>query len=160
MTSLIVLHGWWACRGEASVPAVLVPLRGARIPLPWRQNVVERSVIMCDSEVFSIDEGWVAGEAARTRPAVEPRPLPPSSLAEVRPHAHSLSNPVTLEEIEREAILRALRSTNWMVGGAKGAAVILGLKRTTLQARMQKLGIAPVRATVIAAGREQRCSGA
>ena len=47
-----------------------------------------------------------------------------------------------------------------MVGGAKGAAVILGLKRTTLQARMQKLGIAPGRATVIAAGREQRCSGA
>ena len=50
---------------------------------------------------------------------------------------------VTLEEIERDAILRALRSANWMVGGANGAAAILGLKRTTLQARMQKLGSRP-----------------
>lgn len=51
----------------------------------------------------------------------------------------------TLAAIEREAILRALRSANGMVGGARGGAAILGLKRTTLQARMQKLGIAPPR---------------
>ncbi|MGO4881340.1 MAG: sigma 54-interacting transcriptional regulator [Bryobacteraceae bacterium] len=48
----------------------------------------------------------------------------------------------TLEEAEREHILRALRESNWVVGGAAGAAARLGLKRTTLQSRMQKLGIA------------------
>jgi formate hydrogenlyase transcriptional activator len=47
----------------------------------------------------------------------------------------------TLEVTEREAILRALLSTNWVVSGPHGAAARLGLKRTTLQARMRKLGI-------------------
>jgi formate hydrogenlyase transcriptional activator len=47
----------------------------------------------------------------------------------------------TLEEAEREHILRALRETDWVVGGASGAAARLGLKRTTLQSRMRKLGI-------------------
>ncbi len=47
----------------------------------------------------------------------------------------------TLEEAERQHILRALRQTEWRIGGSKGAAAILGMKRTTLQARMRKLGI-------------------
>ncbi len=47
----------------------------------------------------------------------------------------------TLEETEREHIRRALQETNWQVGGPAGAAARLGLKRTTLQARMAKLGI-------------------
>ena len=47
----------------------------------------------------------------------------------------------TLEEAERQHILKALRESNWMVGGPAGAAAKLGLKRTTLQSRMQKLGI-------------------
>jgi formate hydrogenlyase transcriptional activator len=47
----------------------------------------------------------------------------------------------TLEEAERQHILRALRQTEWRIAGAKGAAVLLGMKRTTLQARMRKLGI-------------------
>src|SRR5262249_16583925 len=47
----------------------------------------------------------------------------------------------TLEETEREAILRALREANWVLGGPYGAAARLGLKRTTLQSRIQKLGI-------------------
>jgi formate hydrogenlyase transcriptional activator len=50
---------------------------------------------------------------------------------------------LSLEQAEREHILRALRETNWVVGGAAGAAARLGLKRTTLQARMKKLGITP-----------------
>ncbi len=48
---------------------------------------------------------------------------------------------VTLEEAEREQILRVLRETKWVVGGPGGAAARLGLKRTTLQSKMQKLGI-------------------
>mgnify|MGYP001249564476 CR=1 FL=1 len=47
----------------------------------------------------------------------------------------------TLEEAEREQILRALRDAKWVIGGPTGAAARLGLKRTTLQSKMQKLGI-------------------
>jgi formate hydrogenlyase transcriptional activator len=47
----------------------------------------------------------------------------------------------TLEEAERHHILRALRQTQWRVAGPRGAATLLGIKRTTLQARMRKLGI-------------------
>ncbi len=102
------------------------------------QNVVERSLIMCESEVFSIDEGWLSGAArVQARPSF---PVP-QSRASALPLRESSPSSVTLEEIEREAIVRALRSANWMVGGAEGAAAILGLKRTTLQGRMRKLGI-------------------
>jgi formate hydrogenlyase transcriptional activator len=62
--------------------------------------------------------------------------------------AKGRSNVVTLEEIERQAILDTLRSTNWVVGGPKGAAAILGVKRTTLQALIQRLGISNVRYAV------------
>jgi formate hydrogenlyase transcriptional activator len=47
----------------------------------------------------------------------------------------------SLEAVEREHILRVLRETDWVVSGPNGAAATLGLKRTTLQARMKKLGI-------------------
>jgi formate hydrogenlyase transcriptional activator len=50
--------------------------------------------------------------------------------------------PTTLQEAEREHVLRALREAKWVVGGPAGAAARLGLKRTTLQSRMVKLGIA------------------
>jgi formate hydrogenlyase transcriptional activator len=46
-----------------------------------------------------------------------------------------------LEQAEREQIVRALRESNWVVGGLRGAAARLGLKRTSLAYRMQKLGI-------------------
>jgi formate hydrogenlyase transcriptional activator len=48
----------------------------------------------------------------------------------------------TLEHAEREHIIRALREAEWIVGGPKGAAMRLGMKRTTLQSRIKKLGIA------------------
>ena len=48
---------------------------------------------------------------------------------------------VTLEFAEREAIQRASRRSGGRVSGPRGAATLLGLKRTTLQARMAKLGI-------------------
>jgi formate hydrogenlyase transcriptional activator len=47
----------------------------------------------------------------------------------------------TLEEAERDHILKALRAANWVLAGAHGAASRLGLKRSTLQFRMKKLGI-------------------
>jgi PAS domain S-box-containing protein len=48
---------------------------------------------------------------------------------------------LTLEELERDHIVRTLEHTNWRVSGEKGAAKILGLNPTTLEARMKKLGI-------------------
>jgi len=47
----------------------------------------------------------------------------------------------TLEEMEREHVLRALRESNWVTGGPNGAAVRLGIKRTTLAYRIRKLKI-------------------
>jgi transcriptional regulator of acetoin/glycerol metabolism len=46
-----------------------------------------------------------------------------------------------LADAEREHILAALRETGWVVGGPKGAAACLGMKRSTLFKKMQKLGI-------------------
>jgi formate hydrogenlyase transcriptional activator len=46
-----------------------------------------------------------------------------------------------LEEVERDHILRALDASNWVVGGRNGAAERLGMKRTSLVYKMQKLGI-------------------
>jgi formate hydrogenlyase transcriptional activator len=51
------------------------------------------------------------------------------------------ASPVTLEAAEREHIQRTLRETNWVIAGPNGAAARLGMKRTTLQSRMAKLGI-------------------
>ncbi|HXD97455.1 MAG TPA: helix-turn-helix domain-containing protein [Candidatus Acidoferrum sp.] len=51
----------------------------------------------------------------------------------------------TLEEAERAHILAALESTGWRVSGRRGAAELLGLKPTTLESRMKKLGVERVR---------------
>jgi len=58
------------------------------------------------------------------------------------PVLESLNGLATLEHAERDHIMRALSETNWTIGGPTGAAVRLGMKRTTLQSRMKKLGIA------------------
>jgi formate hydrogenlyase transcriptional activator len=57
------------------------------------------------------------------------------------PAALSVYNSVTLEEAQRDHIVRTLKDTNWVIGGCAGAAARLGTKRTTLQYRMKKLGI-------------------
>jgi formate hydrogenlyase transcriptional activator len=51
------------------------------------------------------------------------------------------AKPATMDAAEREHILSTLRSTNWIISGPNGAAARLGMKRTTLQSRMKKLGI-------------------
>src|SRR6202163_333506 len=53
----------------------------------------------------------------------------------------AISDGNVLEQVEREQIVRALRESNWVVGGVRGAAARLGLKRTSLAYKMQKLGI-------------------
>ncbi|HNO33202.1 MAG TPA: sigma 54-interacting transcriptional regulator, partial [Nitrospira sp.] len=63
--------------------------------------------------------------------------------AELKRHATLPNGSVTtLEDAERDHILKALRDTHWVIGGSSGAAARLGMKRTTLQSKMQKLGIA------------------
>ncbi|HVO91472.1 MAG TPA: sigma 54-interacting transcriptional regulator [Terriglobales bacterium] len=69
-------------------------------------------------------------------------------LAELKQHAPALAPQLaatngfaTLEHAEREHIVRTLGETNWVIGGPAGAANRLGMKRTTLQSRMRKLGI-------------------
>jgi formate hydrogenlyase transcriptional activator len=62
-------------------------------------------------------------------------------LAELDPPSNLPRSNVTLETMEREHILRVLRETGGVIAGVRGAAAQLGMKRTTLQSRMQKLGI-------------------
>jgi formate hydrogenlyase transcriptional activator len=109
------------------------------------QNVIERSVIVSDSELFTLDENWLKEEEKRRgRPAESPSFRVAAASASPPPSPLS-SDATTLEEIEREAIARALHFCNGVVGGPHGAAKRLGMKRTTLQARMQKLGLYPRR---------------
>jgi len=64
------------------------------------------------------------------------------SLGELKLQTTPVSDgEATLEAAERKHILRALRETNWVIGGPSGAAARLGMKRTTLQSKIQKLGI-------------------
>ena len=81
------------------------------------ENAIERAVIL------------TSGPALQVR------------LSELAAHVVLPTGNGTLEATEREAILRALNETNWVLGGPRGAAARLGLKRTTLQSRMRKLGI-------------------
>ena len=82
------------------------------------ENLIERAVILS------------AGPALRV------------PLAELKPPAEAATEAlVTLEAAERQHILRALEETNWVLGGPRGAATRLGMKRTTLQSRMSKLKI-------------------
>jgi formate hydrogenlyase transcriptional activator len=46
-----------------------------------------------------------------------------------------------LEDVERKQILAALKQANWLVAGPRGAAAVLGMKRSTLQGHMKRLGI-------------------
>jgi formate hydrogenlyase transcriptional activator len=98
------------------------------------QNLIERAVILSRGSTLQAPLGEI-----RARAVVQEH----GDGIESRPGA--LSQPpvaLTLEEAERRHIVAALESTNWVVGGDQGAATRLGMKRSTLQFRMQKLGIA------------------
>ena len=62
-------------------------------------------------------------------------------LAELRSNGEGLDSDGTLESLERQYIIRVLRETNGTIAGPRGAAVRLGMKRTTLQSRILKMGI-------------------
>ena len=85
------------------------------------QNYIARGVILSNDGVF------------------EPPPLENCAPSELEPE---IANP-TLEEKVRREILAACQRANWKLGGPRGAAARLGLKRTTLFYKMKRLGIAP-----------------
>jgi formate hydrogenlyase transcriptional activator len=98
------------------------------------ENLIERAVILAHGAelLIPLSEMKPVTKTAASAVTAIPRETP----AETPPVESS-----SLESIEREHILRVLQETNWVVGGSEGAAARLGLKRTTLQARMKKLGI-------------------
>jgi formate hydrogenlyase transcriptional activator len=85
------------------------------------QNVIERAMILSRGTHLEIplSELQKFSEAARTHPEA-----------------------ASLQAIEREHILSVLRESNWIIGGATGAAARLDLPRTTLHSKMRQLGIA------------------
>jgi formate hydrogenlyase transcriptional activator len=119
----------FARRMGRRIETIPVAVMDALVRYPWpgnireMQNVIERAVILSRG------------------PALE------LSLSEFKQQARAALTDFpgglsTLEEAEREHILRVLGETKWMIGGPAGAALKLGMKRTTLQSKMRKLGIA------------------
>jgi transcriptional regulator with GAF, ATPase, and Fis domain len=99
------------------------------------QNVIERGVVMTTGRVLS----WRT--TACPAPADMQSRVPTVSVPTVS-EAVSIR---TLADAERAHITTVLRETDWLVGGPRGAAAQLGVPRTTLIARMQRLGIAKAR---------------
>jgi formate hydrogenlyase transcriptional activator len=66
---------------------------------------------------------------------------PSSFIPHPSANPHPSAAPVTLADAEREHILAVLRDTDWVLGGPKGAASRLGMKRSTLHWKMKKLDI-------------------
>jgi formate hydrogenlyase transcriptional activator len=95
------------------------------------QNVIERAVIISTGPALSIDVSDL--KFPKAGPPVETSASPKLTNG-------ALHN--VLEEMERQQILKALKQSNWVVAGPNGAAAHLGMKRSTLQLRMHKLGIA------------------
>jgi formate hydrogenlyase transcriptional activator len=98
------------------------------------QNVIERAVILTSGPVLTV-----------RIEDLRPKSQVPSSAAGSNGNG-SVSGATkniraALQEAERQRILEALQKANWIVAGPEGAAARLGLKRSTLQSRMQKLGV-------------------
>ena len=122
-------------RNNRTIDTILSETMEALIRYPWPgnirelQNVIERGVILSSGPVLNVRS--------------EDLQAPSESLTLAGP-ANTPPNPKmrqALEDVERQQIIAALEGSNWVIAGPEGAAVRLGMKRTTLQSRMQKLGI-------------------
>jgi formate hydrogenlyase transcriptional activator len=91
------------------------------------ENVIQRAVILSTG-------------ARLTLPPIPIEPGPPSHLIAPGPQSH-LKEPETLKGVERAHIARVLEEANWVIGGPRGAAARLGLKRTTLHSLLKRLGL-------------------
>ena len=87
------------------------------------RNVIERSVIVCETESFSVDESWLSRQPLRTSP----------------PSQRELRQRVAAEE--KQAIEAALTESRGQVFGPSGAAARLGIARSTLDSKIKTLKI-------------------
>jgi formate hydrogenlyase transcriptional activator len=85
------------------------------------QNVIERAVVLCDGETFSVDETWLRRDGQRS--------------------AAALPLVATLVEREKELIETVLAESHGQVAGPTGAAAKLGIPRQTLESKIKSLGI-------------------
>jgi formate hydrogenlyase transcriptional activator len=114
----------------------------ALIRYPWPgnirelQNVIERAVILTTGPVLRVPSEDLV--SANSLPMAQPSDIQPPAAA---PTSANRNMRTMLDDTERHQILAALEQTNWTVAGPNGAAARLGMKRSTLQSRMQKLGI-------------------
>ncbi len=95
------------------------------------QNVIERAVILTTGPVLKVPNEDLRG------PIMAPMPV----AAALAPPSGSRNMRAALDDAERQQIVATLEQANWIVAGPNGAAARLGMKRSTLQSRMQKLGI-------------------
>jgi formate hydrogenlyase transcriptional activator len=108
-------------------PEIMAAFQGYSWPGNIRelQNLVERAVIL-------------------SREGVLPNPLPNKQTELMTPSLHRIrtfQSSMTLEDSDRAVIVETLEQVGWIVGGPRGAAAKLGLKRTTLLAKMRRLDI-------------------
>jgi formate hydrogenlyase transcriptional activator len=136
--ALLVRHFVDLCSKRMNKRVERVPQEAVPILLayPWPgnvrelQNFIERSVILSPGKVLR------PPLAELKQPAAGPDASVQSAASKV----------MTLKDAERDHIIQALAETNWVIGGPKGAAARLGLQRTTLISKMQRLGISRAQA--------------
>jgi formate hydrogenlyase transcriptional activator len=95
------------------------------------QNVLERAVILSSGPVLRVALSNLGTEGGLI--SKQSQPAKPENQGNLRR---------LLEETERQRIREVLDETRWVIAGPRGAAAHLGVKRSTLQARIVKLGIA------------------
>ncbi len=114
----------FATRMRKNIDAIPIDVMQTLVNYSWPgnirelRNIIERSVILTSGRRLTIPK-----DDLHESRSVAPHPV------------------VTMDDAERRHILDALDASNWVVGGPSGAAAMLGMKRSTLQSRMQKLGI-------------------
>src|SRR6266516_3499887 len=120
----------YATRMQKSVDQVSIKALNELLQYSWPgnvrelQNVIEHAVILSPGKVLRLPLSELNQH---------------NSLADIP--GQSPGSRLTLKDAEREHIIQALAETNWIIGGLKGAAARLGLKRTTLISKMQRQGI-------------------
>ncbi|HMD44080.1 MAG TPA: sigma 54-interacting transcriptional regulator [Candidatus Acidoferrum sp.] len=106
------------------------------------ENLIERAVLLSAGKELQVPVAELqASRLNISRPTIGGDSIAMVPLNNAIAPSAAAGHLATLEETQRQHILRALRQTGWRLSGPKGAAKLLGIKRTTLQARMRKLGI-------------------
>jgi transcriptional regulator with GAF, ATPase, and Fis domain len=112
------------------------------VKYPWPgnirelQNVIERAAILTTGPILKVPSDGLRVPNNAPAPVVG---VPGNRLAV--PSGSNRNMRSELDDAERRQILAALEQANWTVAGPNGAAALLGMKRSTLQSRIQKLGI-------------------